>query len=271
MPIPHLAAWVVAAALVGPQNTVQRDDPVDCQDHNEWSSWSDASARYCEIRVERIPRPSGPVAIDGRPNGSIQVRGVAGDSVVLTERIEAVANSDSEARALAAQVRIVTTGGTIHAEGPEERHRSHWVVSYRVTLPLHTDLTLDTENGGIRVADVTGRMRLTTVNGAIALDGVGGDVQARDENGPLEIALTGQRWSGTGLDAETENGPVVLTVPRDYAAHLETGTVNGPMNVDLPITVQGHINLRHFSTDIGGGGPTVRAVTTNGPVSVQRD
>jgi hypothetical protein len=233
--------------------------------------WSDARAYYCEIRVERLPRPTGALAIDGRPNGSIQIRGVEGDSIVLTERIETAANTDADARALAADVRVVTTGGTIHAEGPETHHRIHWVVSYRVTVPVHTDLTLDTENGSIRVADVTSHMRLTTENGAIALDGVGGDVHARGENGPLQIALSGSRWSGAGLDAETENGPVVLTVPKDYAAHLETGTVNGPMNFDLPITVQGHIDLRHLSTDIGSGGPPIRAVTTNGPVSVERN
>jgi DUF4097 and DUF4098 domain-containing protein YvlB len=267
MPILRMAAWAAAVALLGQQP----QKSMDCKDHDDWTRWGDDNEYYCEIRVEHLPRPSGPVTIDGRPNGSIRVRGVEGDSVVLTERIETSANTDSEARALAAQIRVVTTGGTIHAEGPENRHRSHWVVSYRVELPAHTDLTLDTDNGGIRVAYVTGRMRLTTINGPIALDSVAGDVQARGENGPLDITLAGARWSGTGLDAETENGPVTLTVPKNYAAHLETGTVNGPMNIDLPITVQGHINLRRLSTDIGGGGPTIRAVTTNGPVSVERD
>jgi hypothetical protein len=255
----------VAVALAAPLGAQE----ISCHDHDNW--WSDASEHYCEIRVERIPHPSGPMTIDAQPNGGIQVRGTDGDSVVLTERIEAVANTAADARALAAQVRVVTTGGAIHAEGPSLQHRTHWVVTFRVTVPRHTDLTLDTENGGIQVADVNGRLRLTTINGAIALDGVGGDVQARGENGSLEIALTGTRWAGVGLDAQTENGAVELTIPSGYAAHIETGTVNGPTQIDLPLTVQGRIDLRHLSTDIGGGGPTIRAVTTNGPVSVQRE
>jgi hypothetical protein len=275
MPTPRFAAWVVAIALVGPLHH-QPDQSTGCDDdqnhHDVWISWGDDDrARYCETRVEHLARPSGALAVDGRPNGSIQVSGVDGDSVVLTERVVTIARTDSEARALAAGVRVITTGGTIHAEGPESGRRSHWVVSYRVSVPTHTDLALDTENGGIRVANVTSRMELNTVNGAIALDDAGGDVRARGENGPLEIVLSGSRWSGRGLDAETENGPVVLTVPTNYAAHLETGTVNGPMDINLPITVQGHIDLRHFSTDIGGGGPPIRVVTTNGPVRVQRE
>jgi hypothetical protein len=32
--------------------------------------------------------------------------------------------------------------------------------------------------------------------------------------------------------------------------------------------VQGRLDLKRLSMDIGGGGPTVRVVTTNGPVTV---
>ena len=95
-----------------------------------------------------------------------------------------------------------------------------------------------------------------------------GNVHARTENGPLEVTLSGARWDGSGLDAETENGPVELTLPSSYAAHLETGTVNGPMSISFPITVEGRIDTKRLSMDVGGGGPTVRVVTTNGPVTV---
>src|SRR6202044_2643738 len=117
MPTTRLAAWVVAVALVAPlhhpfQQSTGCNDDVDRDHHDPRISWGDDRARYCEIRVEHLSRPSGALAIDGRPNGSIQVRGVEGDSVVLTERVETMAYTDSEARALAAQVRVVTTGGT---------------------------------------------------------------------------------------------------------------------------------------------------------------
>ena len=117
---------------------------------------------------------------------------------------------------------------------------------------------------------VAGRLSLRAVNGPIELDDVAGDVRARAENGPLDIRLSGLRWTGVRLDAETENGPVDLSLPAQYAAHLETSTVNGPMEIDFPITLQGRIDPRRLAMDIGGGGPPVRAVTTNGPVHVSR-
>jgi DUF4097 and DUF4098 domain-containing protein YvlB len=81
--------------------------------------------------------------------------------------------------------------------------------------------------------------------------------------------LKGTKWQGAGLDLQTTNGPVNLSIPEGYNAHLETGTVNGPMRFDFPVTVQGRID-RRLSLDIGSGGPTIRVVTTNGPVIVRR-
>jgi hypothetical protein len=90
-------------------------------------------------------------------------------------------------------------------------------------------------------------------------------------NGPLSVGLGGSRWEGAGLDAETVNGPVVLAIPEGYSARLETGTVNGPMSVDFPLTVtfQGRWRDR-LNTTLGDGGAPVRVVTTNGPLVIKR-
>jgi hypothetical protein len=85
----------------------------------------------------------------------------------------------------------------------------------------------------------------------------------------MSITLTGNQWDGRGLDAETHNGPLTLRVPDGYNAHLESGTNNGPMSLDFPVTVVGRIG-RSISTDLGSGGKTIRAVTSNGPLSILR-
>jgi hypothetical protein len=99
---------------------------------------------------------------------------------------------------------------------------------------------------------------------------VSGDVRARTQNGPLSVILTGGRWKGAGLDASTQNGPVALMVPRDYNCMLETGTINGPMSVNITMVVQGRIYARHrhITTKLGSGGAPVRATTINGPATV---
>lgn len=239
----------------------------DCRDH-----WGSAREPHvCDLRVQRVARYSGTLSVDGGRNGGVEVMGWDGDSVVLHTLVVASGRSESAARDLASQVTVATTNGSIRADGPANDHYARWSVNFRVYVPRHSDLSLATVNGPVSVQGITGHMEMRAVNGPVSLDHVGGDVHARAENGPLEIALAGARWDGAGLDAETRNGPVELTLPEHYAAHLETGTVNGPMEIGFPVTVQGNVNMRHLSLDIGGGGPLIRVVTTNGPVSVRHD
>ena len=68
---------------------------------------------------------------------------------------------------------------------------------------------------------------------------------------------------------EAVNGPVTLMIPERYNARLETGTVNGGMDIEFPITIEGRID-RRLTTQLGDGGPPIRATTTNGGVTLRR-
>jgi DUF4097 and DUF4098 domain-containing protein YvlB len=85
----------------------------------------------------------------------------------------------------------------------------------------------------------------------------------------VNAKLTGTAWRGEGLDLETTNGPVMLQIPEDYDAQLETGTVNGPVKLGFPITIAGDTK-RDIRATLGGGGALVRVRTTNGPLNVRR-
>jgi hypothetical protein len=245
-------------------------DAQDARWRDQCESQHNSRARYCEVRVERLAsRPE--LSVDGLENGGVEILGTADNSIVVHALIEAEARTEDDARSLVSEVRIVTTGATIRAEGPGTRDHEDWTVSYRIMVPRRQDLALNAVNGPLGVDQVSGHIRLQTENGPISLDRVGGDVHARGENGPLDIRLEGARWDGTGLDAETENGPVDLRLPSQYSAHLVTSTENGPFDIDFPITVQGRVDPRRIDLDLGAGGPTIRAVTTNGPVSVKKD
>jgi hypothetical protein len=233
-----------------------------------WNSRGSDRENFCEQRETRIAAPS-LLSVDGRENGGVSVRAWDGRDVLVRQRIQAWAPSREEARSVAAAIRVHTAGGEIHAEGPDGERRRGYSVSYEIFVPRRMNLRLVTNNGPVSVNGVTGRMELRAHNGPLALRDLGGDVRARADNGPLAVVLGGSGWSGEGLDAETTNGPVTLSVPSGYRATLTTGTINGPMNIDIPVTVQGRFP-RHFTTELGGGGARVRAVTTNGPVVVRR-
>lgn len=228
---------------------------------------------HCEVRESRIPA-RGSLRVDAGQNGGVTVRAWDGRDVLVRARVQATARTQADARALAQGVRV-STDGTIRSTGPETSGRNrHWAVSYEILVPARTNLDVETHNGPIAVERLSGEMELRAVNGPIALTELAGDVRARAQNGPITVTLAGRRWSGEGLDAETVNGPVTLRMPRGYAAHLESGTVHGPINAPSGIRAQRENGRRwspggRINTDVNGGGPTVRVVTTNGPVNIQ--
>lgn len=235
------------------------------------NDWGGDRGHACEVRAVPVRLSGRSIEIDGRQNGSIRVQGWDGNEVKVTARLQANAESDADAQALLKDIRITSDARRVSAEGPnsDRGYRSGWSASYVVMVPRRFDLSLDAYNGSLGVEGVTGKLDLSTHNGSVTLTDVGGDVHARTRNGSLNVQLAGTSWNGDGLDAVTQNGSVRLAVPASYAATLETGTVNGHINTDIPITVQGRIS-RQLSVPLNGGGRTIRAMTTNGSVNISR-
>jgi hypothetical protein len=207
--------------------------------------------------------------VDGGINGGASVKGWSRKDILVRSKIQTQADSDPEAQAIARQVHIMTSGGRIYADGPSTFHHQNWSASYEIFVPWHTDVDLKTHNGGIHLSDLNGHISFDALNGGVSLTRMAGMVDGHTTNGGLSIELAGARWEGGELNAETTNGGVKVSVPDGYSAQLETGTTNGHINVEFPVTVQGDIR-RHLSVTLGSGGPRVRAVTTNGGVTIRR-
>jgi DUF4097 and DUF4098 domain-containing protein YvlB len=253
---------VAPAAAMGQRSDAEWLE--DCRDNRNHDR-----EKFCEVREVRTRASGGAVSMEGLRNGGVFATGWDRDSIVVKTRIEAQAGSESRARDIARQVRTVISGSTITVEGPRYNDDESWSASLVTMVPRRSDLRIETRNGPVTVESVKGTMNLETRNGPLGLRELGGDVRARTTNGPLSISLSGSTWDGSGLDAQTTNGPLTISVPEGYNARLETGTRNGPVNIGFPITVVGRIT-QDISTDLGKGGPTIRAKTTNGPLNVRR-
>lgn len=256
---PLLALAIAPPALAQQVRTVQ--DHELCRDRNR------NQEDYCEVR--ELTLDAGRLEVDAGSNGGVRVEGWDRDEILVEARIGTRARSDDDAEELAQRVRVRVDGRHVEADGPSTRNHESWWVSFRVHVPRSTDLDLETSNGGVAIESVSGRIRFRTSNGGVSLTDLGGDVQGSTANGGLSVHLTGDRWQGDGLDVRTSNGGVRLYVPEGYSAHLETGTVNGRVDIDFPITLQGRLS-GDIEVDLGSGGPPVRVHTTNGPVRVLR-
>ena len=266
-----VAALVATAGLSG---LAQKTDKVKTKEgfgcHNQ--NWdSDRLVGNCEVREQTLAPSGSTIGIDGRQNGGVSVKGWDQNQVLVRARVQTKAPTAAEAEALSKEIRIETSGAKIFASGPENRRDSHWDVSYEVFVPRRSDVSIETHNGGIAISEVNGRIDFTAMNGGVVLRRVGGAVRGSTTNGGLVVELTGDRWDGETLDVSTTNGGVVMLIPENYSANLQTGTVNGGISVDFPLGVEEEgRRKKQLAVNLGSGGATVKAVTTNGGVRIQR-
>jgi hypothetical protein len=223
---------------------------------------------YAETREQRVA-PQSDSAIDPGANGSVVVHGWNNNDVLVKACIQAAAGSDSEARALASKVAIMRGPGQLKPDGPSSDSSHYWGVSYEVWVPNRSNLEINTNNGSISIETVEGKIRFRTLNGSVHLAQVGGDVDGTTTNGSVHVDLAGSSWSGRGLNATTTNGSIQLNVPENYSANVETSTVNGRVHVDFPVEVSGDVG-KSLSFQLGSGGATIQARTTNGGVHISR-
>jgi DUF4097 and DUF4098 domain-containing protein YvlB len=219
----------------------------------------------CLIKELTIPA-GGAITVDGKKNGGVSVKGWDRGEVFVRAKIQTWADTEAETQALTGQISIESGGGRIQAEGPSTSGGSGWAVSFEVFVPHSSNLSLKTHNGGVSIADVRGQIEFEALNGGVSLKRLAGNVKGNTVNGGLSIELNGDRWDGEGLNVKTTNGGVSMSVPDNYSARLEASTVNGGMKVDF---LQGKVE-REVSVDIGSGGTTIRATTTNGGVTIRR-
>jgi Toastrack DUF4097 len=230
---------------------------------------NDDYEQFCEVRDQTMG--AGPLTVDAGQNGGVQVEGWDRNEIRVQSVVRTNARTEARAKEMASAVQIQVGGGRVTATGPQANRREWWSVSYRINVPRKNDLDLTAHNGGITIAGVAGNLRFDTNNGGVKLTDLAGSVRGSTRNGGLTVALSGRGWEGDGIDVETTNGGVTLSVPEGYNAQLEARTVNGGFRTDYPLTITGELNSRRgISTTLGSGGAPVRVRTTNGGVKIDR-
>lgn len=268
----------VCAGMVLSQDKIEKVEKVQKAEkavkHKEFCSnnWSGGDkVSVSDLREVTVPA-SGSLSIDGGRNGGIKVKGENRSDVLLRACVQAWAISDGAARAIAAGIRI-NTSGIVKADGPAEEG---WSVSYEARVPNNTNLKLNAHNGGIAISSVEGTLEFETMNGGVSLMDVAGDVRGRTTNGGVSVSLAGNTWKGAGLDVSTTNGGINLTLPSGYAANIESSTINGGFRSDIPAlnitteNIEGSRNNRskEIKTAINGGGAPIKLTTRNGGVKI---
>ena len=233
------------------------------------------TVRACEVRETVVQADA--LDLSAEPNGSVSVTRWDRADVLVRAVVAGYASDREAAERLVDQTRVRIDGGRVRTEPPPggwTGERRWATVSLQVFAPRATPLAARTTNGSVEVAGIEGDVQVATVNGSVRLVDVGGDVRARTVNGSVAVALSGPAWAGRGLDAQTTNGSVALTVPRGFSADLSAQTQMGRIATSgLAVAdadrQRGRWMGDQIRTRLGRGGPPVRLATVNGGVSIR--
>ena len=141
-------------------------------------------------------------------------------------------------------------------------------VHFTVRMPAGVDFIGKSVNGDVSIEGVTGDAVARTVNGDVRVSAAG-KVEASTVNGSIDAAMGAANFDDD-LEFHTVNGSITLELPEGVNADVSASTVNGGMETDFPLTVQGRWGPRHLRGTIGSGGKSINLETVNGTIALRR-
>ena len=257
----------------------------DCSDlHIEFDD-HDAVVRSEEHTLTKAQAPV--LKVHPHANGGTQVVGWDNANYSVTACKAVAPGSDAER--MLSQITVTTENGTVSTHGPSGDDED-WTIFLLIRAPKAAAMELETTNGPISLYDVNGKLTahahngpisvhnfsgdadVTAQNGPISIEGSSGKVQIRTQNGPIDVNLNGTSWSGSGLSADAQNGPVTLRVPSGFqSSFLVESTNHAPMSCHASIcgSARKTWDDEHRRIEFGSSPAVVHLSTVNGPVSVE--
>lgn len=143
-------------------------------------------------------------------------------------------------------------------------------VDFTVRVPAGVSFRGHTVNGDVSATGLTGKARVSSVNGSIEVE-TDGFAEAHTVNGSIDAWIGATDWDGP-LSFHTVNGGITVRLPSGTAADITAETVNGDLTSDFPLTVRGsfRIGMRKLEGQIGGGGEKLELRTVNGSIQLRR-
>jgi len=153
-------------------------------------------------------------------------------------------------------------------DGHLSSHDNDVAVHFTVQVPAGVVLDANTVNGGVDAGGLKSDVFANTVNGGINVS-TSGLAKANTVNGSISASMGRADWTGD-LDFQTVNGSITVAMPADVGARVRASTVNGGMESDFPLTIQGKFSNKKMEGTIGGGGRDLNLETVNGSIRLKK-
>lgn len=257
---------VTGSPVVSPVGDRAEATPAS-QQAEDWE-WSGSISRGDAIEIKGV-------------NGAIKATGYSGSEVVVSAvkrgkdddpsdvRIEVVEHSDGVTICAVYPDVDGKKNECAPGDGGRLSTRNNDVqVNFAVQVPAGVRLIAATVNGDVEAGDLGADAVATTVNGDVKISTTG-TAQANTVNGSIQASMGRADWEGT-IGFNTVNGSITVRLPGDVNADVTASTVNGALDTDFPLTVQGRFSMKNMRGTIGAGGRDLELETVNGSIHLER-
>jgi DUF4097 and DUF4098 domain-containing protein YvlB len=292
-----VGVWISPPAQAGHSSTgtsisTEGHQPVESCDQikvrfGDWGESMPMARAQEELKAQAVA--GSPLVLSLSDSGGMSIESWDGKDYAITVCKAAGGSSESKAQQALDQVSASLDGRRFTAHGPV---KGDWLVYLIVKAPKDAEMELSTENGGIDLAGVSGKIsvktdngpislkkcasdiRATTENGPISLSGGSGNFKLKAENGPISVSLPGGGWEGAGLEARTENGPLELKLSGGMRNGVRVESSGySPMSCKAAQCSDARKSEDGSPRwiELGAQPATVKLYTVNGPVSIKSD
>lgn len=140
-------------------------------------------------------------------------------------------------------------------------------VEFEVRVPDGIGFVGRTVNGDVEAEGLTGNVIAHTVNGDVSIQ-TAGYAEATTVNGSIEAAIGQGGWEGP-MKFTTVNGSISLDLPQEIDAEVDAKFMNGGLETDLPLRLEGKLSPRRAVGTLGSGGPMLELSTVNGEIELR--
>jgi DUF4097 and DUF4098 domain-containing protein YvlB len=141
-------------------------------------------------------------------------------------------------------------------------------VDFAVRVPAGVRFVGRTVNGNIEARALRSNVEAHTVNGSVEVS-TRGLVEAQTVNGAIRASL-GSTSGSEPLKFNTVNGSITVELPDGANTDVTAETVNGGIETDFPMTIQGRFGPKKLTGKIGSGGRALTLKTVNGSIRLRK-
>lgn len=243
---------------------------------------------------EHIPVP---LADPGRPasvsihlaQGGVVVRGYSGREVVVDTKGGTASGAPETTKDGLHRIGGTANDVSIESENNKVVISSHTLRGGELTVqvPMNTSVNVKTMSGGqLSIEGVTGDIDAQNLNGPVTIRNVSGTVVAHSMNGSVTVTMTSVK-SGSPMSFSSMNGTIDVSLPANVAANFSMKTNHGEIYSDFdvqmrtpppPIVEKSESNKGKYKVktegavvgSVNGGGPEIKFTTMNGNIYIRK-